>query len=268
MKRTLLLTLLFFVTFTGAIAQNSSELLTNETVISLVEMELDSDIIISKIHSSKVDFKVDVTDLVELKNSNIPTDIIKAMIERQNVMNNSQVAKTGIYYIKDSEEHQIKPTVFASTRTTTLAAELTAGIASAKKISVINNITSENKLSANNLSFIFYFAQFDNNQQYVTDWWFRATTSPAEFVLVVLKTKKNKKTREIETGNNNWFLGSTNDGVNSHKVIKCNITELESGKFSVSPSVQLTPGEYCFFYAGKAPNDGYVNQSVFDFTIE
>lgn len=250
----------------AANAQTTTEILTNTSIIEMVDFGFEPSVIISKIESTASNFDTSFDALKALKNANVASNIIAAMVyasKKETVKGK----KTGIYFLdSNGSEQSILPTAFSGTKTRTLAAGLTYGIASGKIKSVLNNANSKNIIqSSDTLSFIFYFSPFNDTQRLATDWWFRTTTSPNEFVLVVLDVKK--RTREIETGKVNLWVGS-DTGAKNKNVIEFNITKIEDGKYIVTPIVPLSKGEYCFFYQGTIPQGGYTNQSVFDFSIQ
>lgn len=245
-----------------------NEVLTNASILEMVELGFDSDLIISKIETTPSNFDTSIEALKDLKSKNIASPIIAAMVyaSKKEVVKDE---KTGIYIKKaDSEEQVVLPSVFSGTKTRTLASAFTYGIASAKVKSVLNNTTSKNIVNENEeIVFIFYFKPFNETQRQATDWWFRIATSPNEFVLVTLDVNKGKATREIETGKANLWVG-TDAGANNKSVKGFDIKDLGNGVFEVRPQEKLKKGEYCFFYQGTIPQGGYTNQAVFDFSVQ
>lgn len=267
MKKNLLLIVSLLMFAQPSLFAQEKEVMTNEIVISLVEMGLTSDIINAKILSSEAKFDVSINALKYLTSKKVSSDIIKTMINFQHKVDSKISEKTGIFLIDGDRENQILPNLFSATKTRTLAAGLTYGIASAKIKSILNNANASLVVNPNDLEFVFYFTPPKSDQFMANDWWFRVTSAPTEFVLVKLKNNKKKNIREIETGKANAWVGS-DMGVNPKSVIKCDVIKLRDGKFSVKPSIILEEGEYCFFYAGTIPQGGYTNQSVFDFSVQ
>lgn len=264
-----LLIVLFCLFISIAVFAQEEETLTNKSIIEMVELGFQSDVIISKINTSKCEFNTTIEILKELKNKNVPSDVLAAMV-KADANSNIKAEVTGIFIVHpDSSQTKLLPTAFSATKTRTLAAGMTYGIASGKIKSVLNNATSKNILENGACHFKFCFAPFKDNQLNATDWWFRATTSPNEFVLVSLKVNKNKGTREIETGKANMWVG-TNIGVDKGDTVEFDIIVNENtpGTFIVKTKRQLLPGEYCFFYQGTVPQGGFNNQSVFDFSVK
>jgi len=60
---------------------NSSEILTNEKVMTMVKAGLPSSIIVNKIRASKTAFSTSTDELIRLKQSAIPDEVINAMVE-------------------------------------------------------------------------------------------------------------------------------------------------------------------------------------------
>lgn len=239
--------------------------LTNQDIVDMVEMELGAEIIISKIENTPGTFDVSLEALKEIKGKNVSGTIISAMIKKDSEEKKNKADKTGIFYLsEDGTEMALLPTAFSGTKTRTLASAFSYGIASAKIKSTISEEQSKNIINNARPTFVFYFAKFADNQYHASDWWFRVCTSPTEFVLVDLVTKKG--TRELETGKANMWVG-TDSGVRNDDVVQCEVQDLGNGKFSLSPKTDLPVGEYCFFFCGTIPQGGYTNQSVFDFSV-
>ncbi|MCS6817203.1 MAG: hypothetical protein N0A16_09845 [Blastocatellia bacterium] len=68
-------------------SRNSSgqqqEVLTNESIIKMVNAGLTAETIIRKIEASRVDFDLSTDGLIALKKANVPEDVIHAMQEKQ-----------------------------------------------------------------------------------------------------------------------------------------------------------------------------------------
>jgi hypothetical protein len=75
MKRILLIVLIFTTTLTFA-----QEKITNQSIIELVELGFDGDLIITKIQNSNCDFDTSISELKKLKKSNVPKAVIKLMM--------------------------------------------------------------------------------------------------------------------------------------------------------------------------------------------
>src|ERR1051326_3457452 len=58
------------------------ELVTNATVIEMVNAKLPSDVIITKIQASKTNFDLSTAALVKLNESSVPSDVVKAMMQK------------------------------------------------------------------------------------------------------------------------------------------------------------------------------------------
>lgn len=264
------LTLIFILSlsFNSLFAQES--ILTNKDILEMLELGFEQDLIITKIQTSECNFNTDISELKQLKAKGVSSQIISAMMMQENSGGNEEIVNSGIYFINDGNKVKILPSVFSASKTSTLASELTYGIASSKVKSIINNKRSRNVIKTGTPRFHFYFSPDNNNQlggQGGLDWWFKTATSPNEFVLVKLKSNERKNNRELETGSVNIYAGSK-VGIDSKKAIAFSIEQVSDTEFIVSPDSSLEPGEYCFFYQGVIPQGGVNNQSVFDFSIE
>lgn len=266
MKKTILLFIFIFTSIT-TYAQN--EILTNQTVIDMLELGFGDDVIITKISTSEIDFDTSIQALKAMKEKGVSSDIIVAMMQAYKLKSDNDVKnqnqKSGIYFKEDNEFKKIFPTVFSGTKTNTLGAAFSYGIASAKIKSVMNGEQSKNVINTNIPQFFFFFDRKEENfAASASNWWFTTASSPNEFVLVKLKTKRGK--REMETGEVNLYAGNS-IGINEDHIIGFEIEVVNELEFKVIPQNPLEPGEYCFFYQGVIPQGGYNNQSVFDFSI-
>lgn len=246
----------------------NNETLTNTSILEMVELGFEPDLIISKIETTPSNFDISMDALKVLKGKNVTSSVISAMVyaSKKDIVKEE---KTGVYITNsDGEERPVLPSVFSGTKTRTLASAFTYGIASAKVKSVINNASSKNIVGVSDkIVFKFYFSPFNDTQRLATDWWFRIATSPNEFVLVELDVNKKNGVRELETGKVNLWVG-TDAGAKNKSIIGFDIQDLGNGAYAVTPKEALENGEYCFFYQGTIPQGGYTNQSVFDFSVQ
>ncbi|MCE5224754.1 MAG: hypothetical protein LLG05_02745 [Porphyromonadaceae bacterium] len=266
-KKLFYLCLLAFVCFNVS-AQDAA--LTNKTLLEMVETGFSDDVIIAKIKTSDTNFDTSLDAIKMLKGKGISDNVLVAVMNNKDKTDSKNIAvtdsKTGIFYLADKNPVKLLPSVFSGTKTNTLGANFSYGIASAKVKSVINKGQSANVIYSFSPEFMFYFARKSNDFAIgASNWWFAAATSPNEFVLVKLKAKKNS--REMVTGKVNVYSGS-NLGVDEKSIIPFTITAIDDFTYKVVPNAQLYPGEYCFFYQGTIPQGGFTNQSVFDFSIQ
>jgi len=262
------LLLIVFFTISTATVNAQQEVLTNQSIIDMLELGFTEDIIVTKINTSKCDFNTEIDALKSLKEKGVNSNIIVAMMKAaKTIQENEEYVNDAIsgIFIKDGEKMvRIHPTIFSGTKTNTLGAALSYGIADAKIKSTMLGATSNNIVNTTLPEFYFIFERNRNNIS-LSDWWFSVATSPNQFALVKLETKG--KRRELETGKVNIYAG-TSVGVNEETIIKFRITEINDYEYKVVPESPLeSGGEYCFFYQGSIPQGGYSNQSVFDFSI-
>lgn len=267
MKKIILSLALLAVSMTIT-AQN--EVLTNSSITDMLELGFANDVIVTKINTSETNFDTSIQALKALKDNGVSNDIIVTMM---NAGKQDKIAKTsekknrsGIYFKSGEEYKKIFPTVFSGTKTSTLGAAFTYGIADAKIKSTMNNAHSNNIIKTNIPEFYFYFDDKERTSfaAGASNWWFTVASSPNEFVLTKLKSKKGR--RELETGKVNLYAGNS-IGIDEDNMVNFDIEVLNEWEFKVTPEVPLLPGEYCFFYQGTVPQGGFNNQSVFDFSI-
>lgn len=242
-----------------------TEQLTNQSVVEMIELGFDKQVVVEKINASACSFDTSIEALKLLKAQGVPSEVLAAMVKASKPT--AAKAKTGIYALVDSIEVPILPTVFSGTKTNTLAAAFSYGIASAKVKSVVGGASSPNVLPAGSIEFVFYFDANKGDTFGQNDWWFRAATSPNEFALARFAVNEKKNYRELEVGSINIWAGS-NTGVTDKLICPVEIEPRSEGVFVVRTIEPLEPGEYCFYYKGIIPQGGYNNQSAFDFSVQ
>lgn len=268
MKKIFCFLFFYFATLT---LSAQTEKVSNQSILEMKEMGFSDEVILTKISTSDTNFDTSLSAIKQLKEKGVSDAIIVAVMNG-GTTESADVAevstfKTGIYVKKEGEPVKILPTVFSGTKTNTLGAAFSYGIASAKIKSVMNNAESTNVINSEQPAFWFYFAKQDNNNFNVgaSNWWFASASSPNEFALVKLIVKKNK--RELVTGKVNAYAGSSL-GIEDKYCIPFDIEIIDDYTYKVVPKQTLEAGEYCFFYQGTIPQGSFTNQSVFDFSIQ
>lgn len=247
------------------ISYAQTDTLRNSSIIEMVELKLDNEVIIAKIKNSPINFDTSIDALKALEEMGVAVDVIKAMIGAKNPAQ-KEIEKTGVYLLTDSGEVRILPTVFSGTRTNKIASVLTDDLISGNVKASIHGSSSRNAVTTGDCTFIFYFRPANYGRMYSADWWFRSSKSPNEFALIKLARKKDS--REIKIGSKNDTFGDKT-GVKHKDICKFKIEEIDEYTFKVIPLTPLEPGEYCFYYQGIVPqSDSKKNQSVFDFTVK
>lgn len=257
--------LLISFCFTSLVTFAQTEVLTNQSVLEMIELGFSEDVILTKIKTSEVDFDTSIAALKVLKEKGVSDAIMMAIMNgtSDNRSEDIEEIEAGIYFANGDQLIRMLPTVFSGTKTNTLGSAFSYGIASSDIKSILNNAESNNVIKTDSPEFWFYFDSRNNVD--FNNWWFFSATSPNEFVLVRLD--KKKKRRELKTGSVNVYAG-TNIGVAEKHLIPFNIETIDNNTFKVVPKEPFEDGEYCFFYQGTIPQGGYVNQSVFDFSIQ
>jgi hypothetical protein len=263
---------LFFVLacVIGAVAQNK-EIVTNDTIIALTEANLGEAIIIDKIRASSCEFNLFTNDLLSLKKAGVADTVIQAMIQVSTPAMNVTATKlsadpnnpqsphdAGIYSYDGKTMVQLEPTVYSGTKTGGLfKSAMTYGIASAKMKASIRNSHADIRVPAH-VEFYFYFEQASSGLSNSTGIaaYFTGATSPNEFVLLRMDSKKND--REVVLASFGAYRMST--GTQAKDSVDFTTAKIMPGIYKVS--VGLDSGEYCFYY-GTTTNQ----HKLFDFGV-
>lgn len=248
-------------------AQN--EVLTNSSITDMLELGFANDVIVTKINTSETNFDTSIQALKALKDKGVGNDVIVAMMNagKQKADSNDvvNINQTGIFFKEGDEFKKIFPTAFYGTQTNTLGSTVSPNITNTKTKSIVVGEHSNNIIKTNIPKFYFRFNNVEQSKLSTTpNWWFSVASSPSEFVLVRLATKKGK--RELGTGEIDLYSGNFK-GVDSKDIVECNIDAISETEFMVTPQKPILPDEYCFFYLGAVTQKGFNNQAIFDFTI-
>jgi len=269
-----------FVAVMGQDGASSSEVLTNDKVITMVKAGLPSTIIVSKIHASKSNFNTNTDELIRLQQSHVPTEIINAMVEASNhtsaVSSNSGAGdvlkldpndpaaahEAGIYLYQEKDGKktmtQLEPTISKQSKTGgMLSSALTYGIAKIKFKAVLAGGNASLQIANPRPIFYFYFEE-KNSGLSRTNY---LATSPNEFSLVKMEVKKSG--REVIVSQANVF--GAQSGTLDKYAREFGYEKIAPGVFKVFPKVDLEDGEYGFYFGGGEA--GASTAKIFDFGI-
>ena len=262
----LFLSITFFVN-----AQEKEDILTNETIIQLTKIGLQPSVIINKIHSSITKFDVSTDALIKLGNNSVSPEVINEMININSDNKTDQMIQAGsnnpnamhspgiYYYNPNDPEKQLRkvdPTVIGSTETHSASYYGIGGGGS------ISNITGgESKLQIDETTPTFYFYFENNTDPILSNWWFAIATSPNEFALVKLETKKTSRSFQTGRVSGGGGYSSGTYGIPEKVKVPFEYNEVSPGIYSVTFKTPLKNGEYCFVYGSLAPQR-YTNLSL------
>lgn len=179
------------------------EVLTNDSIITMTRASLSTDIIVSKILSSKSSFNVSTDELIRLKQAKVADEVVKAMVlasssemGRMSQVGAGDVSRTdpndpmatheaGIYLYEEKDGKrqmtQLEPSVSKQTKSGGfLASAVTYGIAKIKFKAALAGRNAKLQLAHPRPVFYFYFV-VKNSGLSCSSYY---STSPIEFVLV------------------------------------------------------------------------------------
>ncbi|MHC1690507.1 MAG: hypothetical protein AB9833_06720 [Bacteroidales bacterium] len=277
--RYLVLITIFFCNYLVAQSnQTPLDILSNESIIDMFSKKLPSSIIISKIKSSKNTFNVDSDALLYLVNNKIPEDIIIIMIDVANdpakryfkidPNNPYDFQELGVYYhkknVSGNQLIKMDPSIYSQNKTKGGALmSLTYGIAKAKTVVALNGQKAQLQITDSLPEFYFYFDTSGAEIKNGSNWWFKLSTSPNEFLLVIFIN--NLKVREVVTGSAN--IAGSSIGVDDANKATFKIEKISAGIYKVFFDKALPKGEYCFMYAGSVPTGFAKLDQVYDFGV-
>jgi len=261
------------------------EVVTNQTVVEMVNAKLPSDVIITKIQTSKTQFDLSTAALVKLNEGGVPSDVVKAMMQKGSEPPAAAAASQaeppgdpndpstwhdpGIYvFASNGRERKLtmlEPTVYTQGHSGGhFASAMTYGIAKIKWKAVVRNAHSNVRIGDPKAVFYFYFEEKGAGLSYPQ---FGGTSTPNEFTLLKFDVKSDARETTVMKANAFGSSSGTDDKAN----IGFKFEKLKPGIYKVTPTRDLTAGEYCFLSASMggayAPGAAAANR-LFDFGIE
>ena len=242
----------------------------NDGVVALSQADLGDDVILAKIETLPCVYDVSTDSLIYLRRSGVSNRVIASMVERcvgSSRAQGSDVTSAnplvhrnpGIYL----DRGRIGFPDLVSLRPIMASAGQVTGNGSllfpSKTSLGLSGASSAQAVSSGRPTLYFYF---ENDDRRVGDFGSSATgaaQSPNEFSLVRFRVRNGQ--RQLNIGQGNMF--NTRIGLDPEDVLGLSIEEVNDGIYRVSPSEDLTPGEYGF--ALKMGSDTY---RIFDFRVQ
>ncbi|RZK20387.1 MAG: hypothetical protein EOO86_04490 [Pedobacter sp.] len=282
---------LFIAFFSATLsAQTKSEVITNQSVISLVKAGLDKSIVIATINSAESKFDLSTAGIISLKKQGVHGDVISAMLTKTSGVKASGSSSNappaekpsafgnldpGIYFADPNGKYtQLEPSVFTQSKIGSgILTGLTYGIAKTKAKAVLSGPVANLKFAGGTSVFYFIFPKNaggnignEGNQNL----WYSNATSPNEFMMVKFKSvnTSKQKIREVVTGSFGTYSGFSS-GIPEESKESFRFEKISSGVYKIYFDNQLAAGEYAFIYAGgTAAGMGTTPaQRAFDFSI-
>lgn len=249
--KTIILFIATFISLTNGYAQ-AKDTLTNETIIQLTQMGLQSDVVILKIKSSFTKFDVSTNKLINLTNNKVPSEVIREMIKSASDHHDlNQVAvisknpelphPTGIYYYNplDSIKNLIK--IDPAPSSYTAGGGGYGGWGGGSRAAEISGEESSLKIASHTPIFYFYFN--DNNKN--TYNWISAST-PKEFALVEFDVKRGHRSFKIGSNSSGGFSSNSRDGIPDKFQKPFEYVLINEGVYKITFNKPIKKGEYCF----------------------
>ena len=262
----------------------TEDVVTNQTVMDLVNAKLPVDVIVTKIQTSKTSFDLSTNSLVKLNQAGVPSDVVKAMMQKASTPapnaappaaaptdpNDPNVwHDPGIYVFASNGREKklimLEPTVYSQGKSGgVFASAMTYGIAKVKWKAVVRNAHANVKIGDPQAVFYFYFEEKGAGLSHAE---FGGTTTPNEFTL--LKFDVKSETRETTVMKANAFGSSS--GTDDKANIGFTFEKLKPGIYKVTTKAPLSAGEYCFLgtnYGGAYAPGAAQASRLFDFGVE
>lgn len=268
-------TLLFFLTL--SVFSQTSEVVTNKTIIQLHKAGLGVGVLKSKIQSSSCNFELSTEKLIELNKVGIPDEVITLMmsksgtsssaVNQENVIDNSVNLSSGIYYFDTITKKYIEfdPSVLTNRKSGGLGNLLNStvsGLFNSKERATLSGNEANLKFYNRKPTFIFVFDSTTSGFKNSNTFWGNVQ-SPNEFFLV--KFKAVKKSREVVIGTTNNL--NSDVGIEDKSKISFVSKKIKKGVYEVTPTKEMEFGEYCFMFAASSMYGGETHK-VYDFSLK
>ena len=304
MRKVLIAPLLFIavaITLPGS-GQAPREVLTNAKILELVRMGSSEALIVAKIKRSDCQCDTSIAAIAKLKAAGVGDAVIIAMIDatpevRPGGRNGNSPAASesrvprpkaepvdtepssagsaalgrltepGIYLFEDNEMQAIEPSVFSGSKVNPLMSGLTYGIKTSKFKAKVRGRSANLHTSPQPVFYFVFNPEYKNSGATMAGnmWFGLPATSPNEFMLVQMSVEE--ASRQAVLGEYGVWTGMKT-GARDKDVREYSFEKIKPGIYRVVPKAALTPGEYCFYYAGNVTGFGFAGGKIFDFSVK
>jgi hypothetical protein len=248
--------------------------ITNSRVVEMSKLGLDDDIIIAKIKNGSCDFKLEDTDLVQLKKAGVSPKVIAAMLgttslaspsiatnkndvlshvtveNKVSVSSENGPTEPGMYLSKSGGYVKVLGQTLSFTRSgSLLVSSVTYGIKTAK-----NNVQlmgpHAQTVTGTNPEFYFIPAKMEAD----------AGVNAGDLILVRLEEKKER--RQFEIGAAGAWRKS--EGISLTHQVQLSRSEVRPGVYKIGPAAGLSKGEYGLYLNRGQETAPY----MYDFSVE
>ena len=252
----------------------AQEVLTNDSVISMVKGGLGEAVVLARIRSSPANFDTSTNSLLALKKAGVSDKVIEAMVSAPRSGAAAAVPSAPTPAAPSAGASAPPPSVSASARSSAGGAaanlprdsifhlngtkyvemqpqvveiEISNAVFSSKSDVVLGGRRAEYRITDRQPQFYSYFA-------------------PTEALLVKLKPGDKKNDRNLKMGSGGYhpYGGSSRQGVRSEDRIAVKSEREANGFYRISPSNPLPSGEYGFIVLSGATAGG----RMFDFGVD
>lgn len=284
------ISLLLFVSLAFILAFGQVEPLSNSDVIQMTNAGFDDQTIVKAIQAHETGFDTSVDALVALKNTNVSTAVIQAMLDAQSRANTTaqqpvapiqqaeaarpgnnvgagpsasaedwpaelkgMYREVGIYYKQDGKFVQLygRPVV-ASKTGGFLKSSMTMGLSKIRSKGEVPGKHAQLQVPTRQPVFYFYMPEGQ---------------APDSFVVVRMEEKGDK--REFQVGSFGGATGSASSGLELDKVSQVIIERVAPHAYRVTPDRELHDGEYGFLGSFVVLTAGMAGggEKVYDFGV-
>jgi hypothetical protein len=295
MKSIILSVLLLMFAFQGY--SQSGNVLKNDDIVKMANSKLADNVILTKISSSHVDFKIDTDDIIKLKENGVSDAVIDAMISKQtsnekdnlnqkgnHSINGGVVFKnSGIYFSQDGNLIPLDPTIVTSTKDNGSCVSnclVVYGLGQKSNISELEGREANYSVETEP-TFYFNFEPVKKSlnsasSEQEVDFFSRilgdnTAVSPNEFKLIKLDVKKNS--RVYVSGTVKASTGSVDYSIGDKYIVNYKYSKVSEYVYEIKFPDGLLPGEYCFYYLSSKGSNPYSmgeanDIKVYDFSVK
>jgi hypothetical protein len=259
-----------FLMVGGTSSAVAQEVLTNDSVISMVKGGLGEAVVLARIRSSPANFDTSTNSLLALKKAGVSDKVIEAMVSAPR----SGAAAAAPAAPTPAATSAPSPSVSAAARNSAGGAAATLPRDSIFHLNGANYVEMQPQVVEIEVSNAVFSSKSDvvlggRRAEYrITDKQpqFYSYFAPTEALLVKLKPGDKKNDRNLKMGSGGYhpYGGSSRQGVRSEDRIAVKSEREANGFYRISPSSPLPAGEYGFIVLSGATAGG----RMFDFGVD